>query len=260
MRTAAWVIIASLLLPTLSIAQSAFDGTWRPDPERPRQLGKPDISVLADGMYDCQACTPPYKVKADGRDQPVAGNPNYDTVSVAIVDPWSVKLTAKKAGKVIIDRTITVSADGTSRTEFQTVNGMAPVTLEFTSHFTRASDGPAGSHLMSGGWQLTETELSNHADDTVYKIVDNTLSMSDRMGRSFSARLDGTEAQYRGTPEFTSVSVKMKDGRTIVESDFNKGHVVKIATWALSPDGTTMHVRFDDTKGHIQELDGHKVQ
>ena len=52
----------------------------------------------------------------------------------------------------------------------------------------------------------------------------------------------------------------MKDGRTIVESDFNKGHVVKIATWTLSPDGTTMHVRFDDTKGHIQEQDGHKVQ
>jgi hypothetical protein len=26
------------------------------------------------------------------------------------------------------------------------------------------------------------------------------------------------------------------------------------------PDGKTMHVRFDDTHGHVQEQDGHKVE
>jgi hypothetical protein len=54
--------------------------------------------------------------------------------------------------------------------------------------------------------------------------------------------------------------VKQIDSRTIIESDMNAGHVVKIATWSVSADGKSVHVRFDDTKGHIQEQDGHKVQ
>ncbi len=51
----------------------------------------------------------------------------------------------------------------------------------------------------------------------------------------------------------------MKDSHTIVESDLKDGHMVKIATCTVSPDGKTMHVRLDDTKGHIQKQDGHKV-
>lgn len=65
---------------------------------------------------------------------------------------------------------------------------------------------------------------------------------------------------YSGDPEFTNVPVKQIDSRTILESNINAGYVVKIATWFVSPDGKTMHVRFDDTKGHIQEQDPRKVQ
>jgi hypothetical protein len=259
MRIAHFVITSLLLIPALSVAQNAFNGTWRPD-YAPIEPGKPVISVLADGVYDCQRCENPYKIKSNGRDQPVDGHPYFDSISATIIDRHKIKLIGKKHGKVIADTTITVSADGGSRTEVQTVYGMASVPLEFTSRFKRAVDGPPGSHPISGGWQITERELSNHAEDTVYKIVDNTLLMSDRMGRSFSAKLDGTEAPYRGDPEFTSVSVKMMDSRTIVESDMNAVQVVKIATWTVSTDGKTMHVRFDDTKGHIQEQDGRKVQ
>ncbi|MGH8217267.1 MAG: hypothetical protein ACREUT_01665 [Steroidobacteraceae bacterium] len=89
--------------------------------------------------------------------------------------------------------------------------------------------------------------------------IGNTLSMSDQMGRSFSAKLDGTRARYKGDPEFTDVAVKQIDSRTIVETDMNADHVVKIAIWSVSADAKTMHVRFDDTKGHIQEQDGRKV-
>jgi hypothetical protein len=35
---------------------------------------------------------------------------------------------------------------------------------------------------------------------------------------------------------------------------------IKISRWALLPDGQTIHARFDDTHGHIQEQDGHKVK
>jgi hypothetical protein len=259
MRAFHRVMTVLLLLPAVSNAQSVFDGTWRPN-YGPTQLGKPVLSVLADGAYDCQGCEPPYKIKADGRDQPVSGHAYFDTVSATIIDQRTVKLTDKKKGHVIAETTIRVSADGAKRTEVQTIYDEAPVPIEFTSRYQRTSAGPPGSHRISGSWQLTGRELSNHVEDTIYKIVNNVLSMSDRMGRSFDARLDGSEAPYRGDPEFTSVAVKMTDSHTIIESDLKDGHVVKIATWTVKPDGKTMHVRFDDTKGHVQEQDGHKVQ
>ena len=87
-----------------------------------------------------------------------------------------------------------------------------------------------------------------------------TLSMTDRMGRSFTAKLDGAQAAYNGSDEFDHVSLKLVDERTIEESGLKGGKVVTISRWALSPDGQTLHARFDDPHGHIQEQDGHKVQ
>jgi hypothetical protein len=86
------------------------------------------------------------------------------------------------------------------------------------------------------------------------------LSMSDLMGRSFTAKFDGSQAPYKGSDESNAVSLKLIDERTIEESDLKNGKVVKISRWSLSTDGQTMHVRFDDTHGHVQEQDGHKVQ
>ena len=56
------------------------------------------------------------------------------------------------------------------------------------------------------------------------------------------------------------MSVKRIDSHTIEESDKKDGKVVKISLWAVSSDGNTMHVRFDDTHGDVQEQNGHKAQ
>ena len=252
-----WVGV--LLFPALCSAQNAFDGTWRPDPQRPTHP-KTEIAVLADGRYECPSCTPPYTAKADGHDQPRQGNPYFDTISIAIVDDRSIAKAGKKDGKVIADTKVTVSADGAIKTEVQTIIGMAPVPIELTSKFSRISSGKPGSHLVSGGWQMTEMDVSNHAEDTTFKVSDGALSMIDRMGRSFTAKFDGTPAPYKGSDEFNGVSLKLIDERTIEESDLNDGKVGKISRWALSPDGQTIHVRFDDLHGRIQEQDGHKVK
>jgi hypothetical protein len=55
------------------------------------------------------------------------------------------------------------------------------------------------------------------------------------------------------------VSVKLLDARTIEERDKRDGKVVKITRWAVTADGKTIHARFDDTHGRIQEQDGHKL-
>ncbi len=249
----------SLLLPALCFAQSAFDGTWRPDPQRPSHP-KTEIAVLGDGEYECPTCTPPYKAKADGHDQPLQGNPYFDTINIVVVDEHTITKTGKKDGRVVADTRVTVSADGAAKTEVQTIIGMAPVPIELTSKFSRVSAGKPGSHPVSGGWQMMEMDVSNHVEDTTFKVSGGALAMIDRMGRSFTAKLDGTPAPYKGNDEFNGVSLKLIDARTIEESDLHDGKVVKISRWTLSPDGQTMHARFDDTHGHIQEQDGHKVK
>jgi hypothetical protein len=248
------------LLPVLCAAQSAFDGTWRPDPQRPSQPGKPEIAVLANGEYECPTCTPPYTVKADGHDQPLRGNPYYDMINIAVIDQHTITKTGKKDGHIIADTKVTISADGATKTEVQTIIGMAPVPVELTSKFSRVSAGKSGSHPLSGGWQMTEMDVSNHVEDTSFNVSGAALAMIDRMGRSFTAKFDGTPAPYKGSDQFNGVSLKLVDPRTIEESDLRDGKVVKISRWALSPDGQTIHARFDDMHGHIQEQDGHKVK
>ena len=253
------VVFGCVLIPALGYAQSAFDGTWRPDPQKPTHE-KPEVALLAQGEYQCQSCTPPYKVKADGQDHPVAGNPYFDTVTVTVIDESSIAKTAKRGGKVVMDSKITVAADGKSETEVQTMIGMAPVPIELTAKFSRVAAPAVGAHRVSGTWQMTELDVSNHAEDTTFKVSGDTLSMTDRMGRSFAAKLDGTPASYRGSEEFDGVSLKLIDDKTLEESDLKGGKVVKINRWTLAADGQSIHARFDDTHGHIQEQDGRKVK
>jgi hypothetical protein len=248
-----------LLVPALCPAQSAFDGTWRPDPQRPSHP-KTEVAVLRNGEYACPSCSPPYTAKADGHDQRLEGNRYFDTISITVVDDRTITKTGKKDGKVVADTKVTVSADGAVKTEVQTIVGMAPVPVELTSKFSRISRGEPGSHAVAGSWQMIEMDVSNHVEDTSFKVSSGGLAMIDRMGRSFAAKLDGTPAPYKGSDEFNGVSVKLIDERTLEESDLNDGKVVKISRWTLSPDGQTLHARFDDMQGHIQEQDGHKVK
>jgi hypothetical protein len=137
---------------------------------------------------------------------------------------------------------------------------MGPGVLNLTSHSKRLSAAKPGSHALSGSWRLLDTDLTNHDEDTTYTVSNGTLTMSDHMGRSFAAKLDGTDVPYQGDADFNTVSIKLIDDRTIEEFDKKDGKVVKITRWAIDPDGKSVHVRFDDTNGKVQEQTGHKVQ
>jgi hypothetical protein len=253
-------VIALLGASSFAWAQSPFDGTWRPDPQKPSPTRKPDAVQLSDGMYECQSCEPPYKIEADGHDQPVSGISYYDTMSIRIVDPHTVTRLAKKSGEPVMKSTMTVSADGASLVETQSIYGMGPHPIDLMIKSARAAAAPAGAHLLSGAWRRVEADLPHHEEDTTYKVTADAMSMSDRMGRSFTAKLDGTHAPYVGDSHFSTVSLKVIDPRTIEEYDKKDGKVVKISRWSIEPDGQTMHVRFDDTHGRVQEQTGHKVR
>jgi hypothetical protein len=253
-------LLGLLAVSRVGTAQSVFNGTWRPDPQTYSPTRKADAIELVNGIYECRTCAPPYKIRADGVDQAISGNPHYDALSIRAVDDRTVTRTAKRGGKTVAETKTIVSLDGKTKTDVQTKYDMAPRPIEFTAHSTRVSAGPQGSHVVSGEWRMTDGDVTNHAEDTIFQVSDNTLSMSDRMGRSFSAKLDGSDAPYNGSDEFTNVSLKVIDKNTIEESDKKDGKVVKISLWSIGPDGKTMHVRFDDTHGHVQEQDGRKVE
>jgi hypothetical protein len=48
----------------------------------------------------------------DGKDHPVTGNPDADTLSLKRIDTHTTEFTLKKAGKVVITGTRTISKDG----------------------------------------------------------------------------------------------------------------------------------------------------
>jgi hypothetical protein len=60
-----------------------------------------------------------YTTGLDGKDSPVTGNPNVDTMAVKRIDAHTLETVSKKDGKATITARIVVSADGKTRTNTQ---------------------------------------------------------------------------------------------------------------------------------------------
>jgi hypothetical protein len=68
--------------------------------------------TLPDGTKRQYSFTADY----DGKDVPMVGNPDVDTVARTRIDASTVQTVSKKAGKVMTTQTSTVSSDGKTRT------------------------------------------------------------------------------------------------------------------------------------------------
>jgi hypothetical protein len=53
-----------------------------------------------------------WTINYDGKDRPQTGNPNADTLSLKRVNAFTAKFTQKRAGKVVITGTRTISRNG----------------------------------------------------------------------------------------------------------------------------------------------------
>jgi hypothetical protein len=65
---------------------------------------------------DGKALAVEYTANFDGKDYPVKGNPDWDTVALKRVDSHTIEFTRKKGGKVVQTATSAVSKDGKART------------------------------------------------------------------------------------------------------------------------------------------------
>lgn len=241
-------LLGACLMPSLATAQSAFEGTWKIDLKKVEMPKKPDILLLKDGVYECKTCVPPISVKADGTDQPVSGHPYLDTMAVSVVDDHAIHEIDKKAGKVISDSTMTVAADGkTAEFEFtnSSSNDTAPVTG--AGSMTRMAAAPAGSHAISGSWRTTSYgNLSDNALTRSYKVDGDMFSMSAPTGESYTAKMDGSDAPYKGDPGTTSVSVKKLGKHVMQETAKRDGKVISVAKMTVAANGKSMNIAVDD--------------
>jgi hypothetical protein len=243
------LIALVLLVPATLFAQSAFDGTWRTDPESTQYIGHETFS-LQNGLYRCSSCVPKIEVKADGQDHKVSGSPYYDTINVRAVDDHTVEIATKKRAKASGTTKVTASEDGkTLTTEFSFITDSGQKgSGKYDS--ARVGTAPAGANKISGEWQPGKLEGASESITVVtYKATDDGLSMSDQIGDSYTAKFDGKDYPYKGDPGITTVSLKKIDANTIEETDKRNGKVIAVIRLTVAPDGQTLSVSIDDKLG-----------
>ena len=240
-------LVMLLLLPVLAVAQSAFDGTWKMDMSTVQFPKKPDAYLLQNGMYECSSCVPPISVKADGTFQKVTGHPYFDMMSVKAVDNHNVESAIQRDGKVVGTEKDSVSADGNTLTVNWTDSGEPAGGTQTGSYIAkRVEKGPAGANMISGKWRTEKQDNPAAVITWTYKVNGNELTMTNPTGQSYTAKLDGTDAPYKGDPGTTSVSVKMHGKDTLEEIDKRDGKVIGIGKMTVSADGKTAKLVYED--------------
>ncbi len=240
-------LLMFLLVPVLVAAQSPFDGTWKLETSTIQYPPQPDVYLLQNGMYECKTCVPPISIKADGTDQKVTGHPYFDTMSVKAIDENNVESTTKKDGKEVGTEKDSVSADGNTLTVHWTYSGNPSGGTQSGSYTAkRVAKGPAGANAISGSWRAEKEEDSAGAITWTFKLNGDELTMTNPTGQSYTAKLDGPEAPYKGDPGITSVSVKMLGKDTLEETDKRDGKVISIAKTTVSADGKTAKIVYED--------------
>lgn len=249
MKKLLWfVLLLSLLTPGLAMAQSAFDGTWKVDMKTAQFPTKPEVYLLQNGMYHCKTCIPAIAIKADGQDQKVTGHPYFDTMNIKLVDDRTIEELDKKNGKTVASSKSWVSPDGNKMMfEFSDSSATSGDPVTGKGEATRVAKGPAGSHAISASWRTAKMEnVSDNGLTFTYKVDGDSLTMSNPTGQSYTAKLDGSDAPYKGDPGTTSVSLKRVDKSTLEETDKRDGKTINVSRMTVAADGKSMTIAFDD--------------
>lgn len=74
------------------------------------------IKVVTNAVTASGSSKTEYSAAFDGKDHPVKGNPDWDTVAIKRADARTIEFTRKKGGKVVQTAKSVVAADGKTRT------------------------------------------------------------------------------------------------------------------------------------------------
>jgi hypothetical protein len=98
----------------LNVAKSKYSPGPAPKSEtRTYVVTGQDIKATSKGVDSTGTPTSAeWTVNYDGKDRPQTGNPNADTLSLKRIDAFTTEWTQKKADKVVLTGTRTISRDG----------------------------------------------------------------------------------------------------------------------------------------------------
>jgi hypothetical protein len=127
--------------------------------------------------------------------------------------------------------------------EFQNATNTETVTGKAV--FIRVGDAPAGSHALSGKWQMrTITNDTGAGTLTTYKSIPNGLRIFSG-GESYDAKFDGRDYPA-GRDGHSTVALRLIDENTFEETDKQNGKVLIVSRITVSRDGATMMVESTD--------------
>lgn len=129
MKTMSKALLLASLLAVAAVASAAdpVAGTWKLNAAKSKFSPGPAPTsdtrtyvVSADGITmtwksvgaNGQEMTVKSTFKTDGKDYPITGTPNFDTLNLTQVDSHTVRSQQKKAGKVVGETKRSVSKDG----------------------------------------------------------------------------------------------------------------------------------------------------
>jgi Cu/Ag efflux protein CusF len=125
------LLLVALALNVAAAAADQHSGTWKMNPAKSKYSPGPapksntvkidsdadNIKLSADGIDTAGNPTHvEYTAKYDGKDYPITGVPNADTVRLERPDASTIRSTLKKGDQVVMTVTSVISKDGKTRT------------------------------------------------------------------------------------------------------------------------------------------------
>jgi hypothetical protein len=97
-----------------------------------------------------------------------------------------------------------------------------PARRDFSLHPARHHRGPRITFL-TGSNVVAKLHFVYNALTFALKVEDDTLNMTNSIGQSYAAKLDGTDAPYQGDAVISSVSVRRLSNGTFEETENETG-------------------------------------
>jgi hypothetical protein len=240
------LILAGASLSAPAAAQSPFDGTWAIDPASTHVFRTRYDITLANEMFACNWCRPAWRILADGRFHPVAGQRGYDEASVQIIDGQTAQFRRRRGGRETYAATDKVSADG-RHLAFSWVERDGETVVETGSGlWVRRGHRIAAAHPVTGQWRELWTKASTTQTGRFTITLDGTrLHMQLSPEQHFTATLGGPAARIAGDTRGTMVSVRRRGPQSLVQTERVNGTIVSVSRSTLR-DPVTMEIVVED--------------
>lgn len=221
----------------LTAADLPYAGTWKFNAAK-SDLRESTVTFtqLASGEMQFNMDGQSYKFKTDGKDYPALFG---QTAAWKQVDANTWVITGKLNGKTLTTQTVTLSADGNTKTVSFKRSRAHGLTFDDTVVYQRVSGGPG----LAGKWKTRSLKSSSPGfmqlaasgdDGLTLKIIDSNIVCD--------AKFDGKDYPATGstvTPGFT-LAIKKAGPRGVELTQKQNGKALYHSTMTVSADGKTL--------------------